>query len=242
MEIKIQAVNFQEALDKAFRDYGIVSSDILDFEESEGEVTLKVNKTIDSEVKLNAEVKSLVESNRFSSSDIAFVCSDNKIHTPSGSTLFDRIKFLMKGGLIPLIGFTNFIEASNEWSEWKGLVESSPIVYNDLILTKEGNLLKGTKFKSVRKANSRLSDPIFDFEVDCSNPDKLKQIIENVLEKVGLGEYSDFRVEGTKCIFSPTAMDPMEVLNLFLLSVNDMPGIKRITIGNGTYKLRGDMR
>jgi len=243
MEIKIQAKDFQEALDIAFRDYGLVTTDILDFDEAvEGEFTFKVAKTIDSEVKLNAEVKSLIDSNHFTTNDIAFVCSDSKVHTPEGGNLFERVKSLLRDGLVPVIGFANFIEASNEWANLQGSIEGQPVVYEDLILTKEGSLLKGSKFKSIRKSNSKISDPIFDLEVDCNNPSMLKDLIDKVLGKVGLGEYADFRVDGTKCIFSPTPMVPMEVLNLLLMCMSDMPRIKRMKISNGTYTLRGDMK
>lgn len=243
MEIKIQAKDFQTAIDIAFRDYGITVTDILDFDEDvKGEFTFKVSKTLDTEIELNNQVDSLIKSNNFSSIDVAFICSDSKVHTPSGGNLFEKIKSLLKDGFIPIVGYANFIEAANDWSSIESLVETQPVVFDDLILSKEGNLLKGTKFCKHRRVNSRLSDPVFDLEVDCLNPKDLDDLFSNVLTKVGLGEYADSYVEGNKFLFTPTPQVPMEVLNLLLLSINDMPGIKRVTIKNEICTLKGDMK
>ena len=242
MEIKIQAKNFQEAIDKAFRDFGIVSNEILDFDESDdGVFTIKVNKTIDSEVKLNNQVKELISSNSFTSNDIAFVCSDSELHTPAGENLFERIKFLLRDGLIPVIGFPNFIEASDKWSELKGSIANQAIAYNDLILTKEGSLLKGTKFKTFRGSNSRMADPIFEMEVECNNADAIAKKVNEVLEKIEEIPCCN-AVDKRTLTFYPCMFNTVCSLNILFLALGETPEIKRIRLKGKNYTLRGDIK
>jgi hypothetical protein len=242
MEIKIQAKDFQEAIDLAFRNYGIQTHEILDFNESEGEFTFEVNKTIDSEVKLNAEVQSLVSSNAFTCNDIAFICNDGKVHTPDGGNLFDRIKVLLNDGLVPMVGFANFIDASDTLAGLNEGLTQGPVVYEDLILTKEGSLLKGSKFKSFRKNNSRQSDPVFDIEIDCIDAKKIEPHLNATLEKLQLDAFCTVTMLNGKLIVSPTMQCPAEVFNLLLMYLHESSGIKRLKISNGTYTLRGDMK
>lgn len=242
MEIKIQAKNFQEAIDIAFRDFGIVSNEILDFDELEdGVFTIKVNKTIDSEVRLNNQVKELISSNEFTSNDIAFVCSDSELHTPSGENLFERIKSLLRDGLVPVIGFSNFIEASDKWSELKGSIANKFIAYNDLILSKEGNLLKGTKFEIFRGSNSKMADPIFEMEVECNNADSLVEKVNGVLDKVNEFPCCS-ALDKRTLLFSPCVTNSISSFNILLLALGGTTEIKRFKIKGENFTLRGDMK
>lgn len=227
MEIKITANNFPEAVNIAFRDYGVTPNEILDFSEDEGTFTLQVTRTIESEIKLNNEVKSIVSTNRFSCNDMAFICNDNKVHTPNGSNLFERIKNLLESDLIPLIGFNNLIDASDKLSQINESIDKGMVAYSDLVLTKEGNLLKGSNLRTIStNTRPKLSDPLFTIEIECTNPDKLLNILRKVTSDLGFSDYFSGYVDNGKLYMDPTSDWSIEILDIILTCSAKIPKSK----------------
>lgn len=148
MEITINQREFQKAVDELFSKYGVTSSEIIDFTEGPVGITFKVNKTVDSEVKLNAEVDDLIKSNNFKSTNIAFICNDGKIHSSSETTLFDRIKEFVSNDLIPICGFDSLISASELVDDLDKKLPNGPVVYNKSVFTKEGTQLKCSRLQN----------------------------------------------------------------------------------------------
>lgn len=148
MEITINQKEFQKAVDELFSKYGVTTSEIIDFTEGPVGITFKVNKTVDSEVKLNAEIDDLIKSNNFKSTNIAFICSDGKIHSSSQTTLFDRVKEFVSNDLIPICGFDSLITASELVDELDEKLSNGPVVYNKSVFTKEGTQLRCSRLQN----------------------------------------------------------------------------------------------
>lgn len=161
MEITINQKEFQKAVDELFSKYGVTSSEIIDFTEGPVGITFKVNKTFDSEVKLNAEVDDLIKSNNFKSTNIAFICSDGKIHSSSETTLFDRIKEFVSNNLIPICGFDSLISASELVDDLNEKLPNGPVVYNKSVFTKEGTQLRCSRLQN----STLIGDPLVEYAV-----------------------------------------------------------------------------
>lgn len=243
VEITIARNNFQEAVDQLFTDYGVQSHEILDFTQLEdGTYKFNVNKTIESEVELNNKVKSLIKSNNFSSDDIAFICSDSEVHTPKGGNLFERIKELVSSDIIPLLGFDNFITASNKFSIIKDSVDEFPVVYQNLILTKEGSLLKGSKFKKVRSSNSKISDPILELEISCSNPQKYVEMLNKATMDARVSDQVSPEIVDGIVYITFTMFDEMMLLDIVMSVLKTMPGSNKIKANGQGYNFSFDLK
>lgn len=210
MELRIKANNFNDALNIAKSTYDIKDTDIINFEITNDEVIFEVD-TLDSRLELNKKVDDIIKTEQFSDSDIAFICSDNKVHTPKGSTLFTRIKELVSKNIYPITGFTNFIDASNILD--KVNLDDNPVVYNNLILTKEGNLLKGSY---ARKINSEFAHSVI--IIDSDYPEEVNNSI-----------IYESKVVDNSVVMSGTCLD-LDDIGDILYNIKDIPGIKRIKI------------
>jgi hypothetical protein len=204
MTLSINGLNFEESVNELFTKYGVTQDQILDFNKTPTGYDFEVNKTVDSEVKMNADVDNLIKSNKFKSTDVAFICSDNKVHTPKGSTLFERIKELRESNLVPIVGFSNFIDASNDFNNiTDSLKNGTPVVYGDHVLTKEGQELKGSLITNARQSTEDQHIPV---------------IIVNILP-TGLGNLTpDAVIQG---------IDLVENTNRGIIATiyNDTPGL-----------------
>lgn len=242
MKIKIEITDFQKAVDELFTSYGIQSHEILDFTEISDGFEFEVSKVPEVEIELRNKVDNIIKSNNFSTDDIAFICSDNKVRTPEGGNLFERIKSLLVENVLPIIGFTNLIDAYNQFSDISELIDTSPVAYQNVILTKEGNLLKGTKVKTVRSVNSKLSDPLIEINISLNNPTEFVNKLEKAAKDAKLDEYLSVDIIDNKVYVTLTMMTPIDIFDLTMSVMKLSSGIKRFTIKGGGYEARCDMK
>jgi hypothetical protein len=241
-KITIHQLDFQAALDELFRDYGVTSADVLDYNEVEGGIEFELSRVPDAEIQLRAEADRLIRSNNFMDADVAFICNDGKVHTPEGSTLFARVCNLLKSDIVPMVGYANMIDASNDLSAIENELGKSPVLYENLLLSKEGDMLKGTQVSRVassRTKNARnMSDVVMSVTMKLKTPEKMSQFMQGASEKLNfLGDViCDVANGSIKINF--TGKCPMESLNLIFKLAPNMMGCREILIegADGDYK------
>lgn len=169
MILKITAKEFSDAKYKLFNIYGVTSTEIIDFTDNDdGTYEFEVEDTTQRKCDTNKLIDKLIKTNSFRTSHTSFICDDGKVYTPTGPTLFDRIKVLLvTHSVVPLAGFDGFIDASNLLHE---LLTSGSLVVGDLILSKEGDLLKN------RLVNSKFDNSL-SIRIEFKPKDKFELMI-----------------------------------------------------------------
>lgn len=147
MKVNVTGKNFSDAKGNLFTIYGVTSAQIIDFTDNDdGTYEFEVLDTVAKKLEINKIVDDLIKSYNFTDSDTAFIGADGQVYTPKGSNLFERLKWLIvNNNTLPQAGFTNLIDANNVKFD---LESKDSVVVNNLILTKEGNLLKGRMINS----------------------------------------------------------------------------------------------
>jgi hypothetical protein len=241
-KITIQQKDYQAAIDELFNKYGVTAADVLDFNEVEGGFEFELSRLPDAEIALRATADKIIRTNNFMAEDLAFICSDGKVHTPEGSTLFARVCNLLQADITPMVGYANMIDASNDLAALETELGSGPVLFENLVLSKEGDMIKGTNVSRVassRTQNARnMSDPVITLEMDLATPDKLAQFLNSAAEKLNFVGDLVCNTGRSSIAINLTGKCPMEVLNLIFKLAPHMMGMKEIVIkgADGDYK------
>lgn len=243
-KITIQQTDYQAALDELFTQYGVTSADVLDFNEVEGGIEFTLSRMPDAEIKMRAEADKIIRSNNFTANDIAFICNDGKVHTPEGSNLFVRVCNLLQSGIVPMVGYANLIDASNDLASIDSELGKNlgPVMYENLLLSKEGDMLKGTQVSRVASSRSQngrnMSDVVMSINMDLKTPDKLAQFMQSAAEKLNFVGKLICMPEKNSIQIDFTGNCPMEALNLIFKLAPNMVGARELKFesADGDYK------
>jgi hypothetical protein len=240
MIIKIKAKDLKEAYNQLFEQYGVPSNEVIDFSIKDNDLfEFEVAKTTQSEIDLNKQIDNLIKSNSFQSTDIAFICTDGKVHTPDESTLFERIKLLLLDGYLPILGFSGLIDANDLLDK----VNKSDIAvtFNNMVLTKEGTELRGMLIKPLDYA------PLAEYPIDLvfkvsTEDDKLVgDKIEEIISDLSWNNY--LKVSVTDAIYiEPKSNCPIDLITIILKTLSGIKGVNRVMITTGSESLVGELK